>query len=100
PLEAEGSTLRIREPDWHEHRVLKGPDTNVNLHVFSDRCTEVERMLAFRDWLRAHAEDRYLYEAEKRRLAEKEWKYVQNYAHAEATVVQQILARSATHQTL
>src|SRR5262249_24882897 len=100
PLEAEGYTLRIREPDWHEHRVLKGPDTNVNLHVFSDRCIEVERMLAFRDWLRAHTEDRYLYEDEKSRLARKEWKYVQNYADAKSNVVQQILARSATHQTL
>ena len=95
-LEAEGYRLRIREPDWHEHRVLKGPDTNVNLHVFSDRCIEVERMLAFRDWLRGHASDRDLYEAEKRRLAEKEWKYVQNYADAKSSVVREILARSAT----
>ena len=28
----------IREPNWYEHRVFKGPDTNVNLHVFSDGC--------------------------------------------------------------
>jgi len=34
-LEAAGYILRIREPDWHEHRCFKGPDTNVNLHVFS-----------------------------------------------------------------
>jgi GrpB-like predicted nucleotidyltransferase (UPF0157 family) len=34
-LEAGGYVLRIREPDWFEHRVFKGPDTNVNLHVFS-----------------------------------------------------------------
>ena len=25
--------LVIREPDWHEHRLLKGPDTDINLHV-------------------------------------------------------------------
>src|SRR3954469_5036460 len=24
-LEAAGYVLRIREPDWHEHRLLKGP---------------------------------------------------------------------------
>ena len=36
--------LRIREPDWYEHRLFKGPDTNVNLHVFSDGCSEIERM--------------------------------------------------------
>src|SRR6185503_18116005 len=34
-LEAAGYVMRIREPDWHEHRVFKGPDTDVNLHVFS-----------------------------------------------------------------
>ena len=45
-LEAAGYVLRIREPDWFEHRVFKGPDTNVNLHVFSDDCPEIDRMLA------------------------------------------------------
>jgi GrpB-like predicted nucleotidyltransferase (UPF0157 family) len=34
-LEAAGYVLRIREPDWHEHRLFKGPDTNINLHVFT-----------------------------------------------------------------
>ena len=26
PLEEKGYTLRIREPDWYEHRLLKPPD--------------------------------------------------------------------------
>ena len=34
-LEAAGYVLRIREPDWYQHRVFKGPDTNINLHVAS-----------------------------------------------------------------
>ena len=51
-LEAAGYVLRIREPGWFEHRVLNGPDTKVNLHVFSDGCPEIGRMLAFRDRLR------------------------------------------------
>ena len=34
-LESAGYTLRIREPDWYEHRLFKGPDTNVNVHTFS-----------------------------------------------------------------
>src|SRR5438445_3523593 len=34
-LEAAGYVLRIREPDWHQHRLFKGPDTNINLHVFT-----------------------------------------------------------------
>src|SRR5690242_16859614 len=75
PLQAAGYVLRIREPDWHEHRVFKGPDTDVNLHVFSPGSTEIDRMLLFRDWLRSHPADRQLYERAKRELAAHQWKY-------------------------
>lgn len=34
-LEAAGYLLRIRETNWHEHRMCKGPDTEINLHVIS-----------------------------------------------------------------
>jgi GrpB-like predicted nucleotidyltransferase (UPF0157 family) len=95
PLEAAGYVLWIREPDWHEHRVFKGPDTNVNLHVFSPGSPEIERMVAFRDWLRTHDDDRALYEQTKRELAARTWKYVQNYADAKTAVVEEIIARAA-----
>jgi GrpB-like predicted nucleotidyltransferase (UPF0157 family) len=93
-LEAAGYVLRIREPDWYEHRVFKGPDTDVNLHVFTVGCPEIERMLLFRDWLRANASDRQLYERVKRELARKRWKYTQNYADAKTEVVEEILTRA------
>ena len=93
-LEAAGYVLRIREPDWFEHRLFKGPDTNVNVHTFSAGCEEVERMLAFRDWLRTHDDDRELYLSAKRELAAREWKHVQNYADAKALVVEEIIARA------
>ncbi len=93
-LEARGYVLRIREPDWFEHRVFKGPDTNVNLHVFSKDCSEVRVMLDFRDWLRENDADRDLYEHAKRDLSAKDWKYVQNYADAKTAVVEQINARA------
>lgn len=92
PLEEAGYVLRIREPDWHEHRVLKAPDGSVNLHVFSAGCPEVDRMLLFRDRLRAEPVDRALYERTKRELAEKEWRYVQSYADAKSAVVEEIIA--------
>ena len=57
-LEAAGYRLVIREPKWFEHRVFKGPDTNINLHTFSPGCQEIDRMLGFRDWLRTHDDDR------------------------------------------
>jgi GrpB-like predicted nucleotidyltransferase (UPF0157 family) len=93
-LEASSYRLHIREPDWYEHRVFKGPDTDVNLHVFSASCPEIERMLIFRDHLRKDATDRERYERTKRELARKEWKYVQNYADAKGAVVEEIITRA------
>ena len=93
-MEAGGYILRIREPDWHEHRVFKGPDTDVNLHTFSVGSTEIERMLAFRDRLRAHDGERDLYLATKRELAARHWVYVQDYADAKGEVVEAIIARA------
>ncbi|HEX5166459.1 MAG TPA: GrpB family protein [Thermomicrobiales bacterium] len=92
-LDAAGYTLRIREPDWFEHRLLKGPDTDINLHVFSAGCPEITRMLCFRDHLRTNDADRQLYEQTKRDLAARDWKYTQNYADAKTAVVEQIIAR-------
>ena len=86
--------LCIREPHWFEHRVFKGPDTNINLHVFSVGCPEIEQMLVFRDWLRTHPTDRHLYAATKRALAQQQWKFVQHYADAKTEVVRTILARA------
>ncbi len=94
PLEAAGYVLRIREPDWFEHRLLKGPDTNINLHVFGTGSPEIERMLAFRDRLRTDDDERRLYERAKRDLAAREWTYVQNYADAKGEVVEAIIARA------
>jgi GrpB-like predicted nucleotidyltransferase (UPF0157 family) len=95
-MEAAGYVLRIREPEWFEHRLFKGPDTNINLHVFSAGCPEVDRMVLLRDWLRTNEADRDLYTAAKRDLAAREWKYVQQYADAKTAVVQEIMARAET----
>lgn len=93
-LEAQGYVLRIREPGWFEHRMFKGPDTDVNLHVYGEGCTEVDRMLRFRDWLRTHEDDRELYAQAKRALAQRDWAFTQNYADAKSDVVQQIISRA------
>lgn len=55
-LEATGFVLRIREPDWFDHRFLvrKSGNQTWQLHVFSAECEEVDR---------AHNERRIRYRA-------------------------------------
>ena len=93
-METAGYLLRIREPDWCEHRLFKGPDTGVNLHVFTEGSPEIERMLVFRDRLRAHPDERLVYERSKRELAARDWTYLQHYADAKSEVVEAIIARA------
>jgi GrpB-like predicted nucleotidyltransferase (UPF0157 family) len=94
PLAQHGYELRIREPNWYEHRVLKGPDTDINLHVFTQGCPEIHRMIRFRDHLRRNRDDRKLYEEAKRELAKRDWPFIQNYADAKTQVIERIIARS------
>lgn len=93
-LERAGYVLRIREPAWYEHRMFEGWNGTVHVHVLSQGCPEIERMVLFRDRLRTNRADRELYERTKRELAAREWTYVQNYADAKGTVVEQIIARA------
>jgi len=97
-LQAAGYVLRIRETGWYEHRLFKGPDTDVNLHVFSFGCPEIDRMLAFRDWLRGNPSDRERYARAKQALAEQEWRHVQHYADAKTAVISEIFARMTAPQ--
>ena len=90
-LESIGYTLKRREPDWYEHRMLKGFNPEVNLHVFSLDCEELQKMIQFRDWLIHNKDDRERYANVKRMLAKKTWKYLQNYADAKSTIVGEIL---------
>ena len=93
-MEAGGYVVRIREPEWHEHRVFKGPDTDVNLHTFSEGSSEIVRMLAFRDRLRTHDDERQRYLETKRELAARHWVYIQDYADAKGEVVEGIIERA------
>jgi GrpB-like predicted nucleotidyltransferase (UPF0157 family) len=93
-LEAAGYVLEFREPEWFEHRLLKPADGSVNLHVFSAGCSETDRMVRFREWLRGNDADRELYLRTKRELAGRDWKYMQQYADAKTGVVEEIMARA------
>jgi len=95
-LQEIGFELRTREPHWYEHRLLRfiSGDMHWSLHVFSAECEEIDRMLAFRDWLRTHAADRQKYEGVKRELAARTWRHMQNYADAKSSIVREILGRA------
>jgi GrpB-like predicted nucleotidyltransferase (UPF0157 family) len=93
-LQEVGYSLHIREPGWHEHRMFKGPANDVNLHIFSAGCPEIDRMLLLRNWLRANERDRDLYAQTKLILALRKWKYTQNYADAKTAVIEEIISRA------
>ncbi len=94
-LEATGFVLRIREPERNGHRVFKGRDVNLNLHVWRIGDPQIDRHLAFRDWLREHDDDRDRYAAAKRDLATRHWDLLQDYADAKNDIVQEIQQRMA-----
>jgi RimJ/RimL family protein N-acetyltransferase len=74
--------------------MMKGSGTDINLHVFSEYAAEIERMLAFRDWLRNHEDDRHKYEKVKRELARQIWQHIQHYADAKTGIIEDILGRA------
>jgi GrpB-like predicted nucleotidyltransferase (UPF0157 family) len=89
-----GYVLRVREPDWHQHRMFRTPSLDVHVHIFAPGCVEFTRHLALRDRLRACEEDRLLYESVKRKLAGDDWPDMNAYTRAKTEVVEQILARA------
>ncbi len=91
-LEAAGYVLRVREPDWNEHRMFRTPEKDVHVHVYSAGCREIERNLTFRDRLRTNAEDRSRYEETKRALAKNDWPDMNAYADAKREVIEGIIA--------
>jgi GrpB-like predicted nucleotidyltransferase (UPF0157 family) len=91
-MEEAGYELRVREPDFHEHRMFRRPDRSVHVHVYSEGSPEIERYLTFRDRLRSSSPDRERYERAKRELAGKSWPDMNAYAEAKTAVVEEIIA--------
>ena len=95
-LEPLGLLLHIREPDWDEHRMLTRSDRSVNLHVFGPTAAEPHRLVAFRDWLRTHDDDRVAYGALKAKLADDGFERVMDYNNHKAALVYDIYERIFT----
>jgi GrpB-like predicted nucleotidyltransferase (UPF0157 family) len=92
-LEAAGFSLRIREPEWEEHRLLtfEGPATN--LHVFPPGTPEPARHRMFRDWLRTHPDDRQAYAALKAELGTRSFRSAMDYNNHKGALVYDIYER-------
>lgn len=90
-LERAGYQLRVREPACDEHRMLRTPNRDVHVHVYSSGCREIDRCLIFRDRLRADRADRELYAETKRGLAIHAWPDMNAYAAAKGDVIEAII---------
>ncbi len=94
-LQDAGYVLRVREPDFHEHRMFRTPEKDVHVHVYSSGSPEIDRYLLLRDRLREDEEDRELYARTKRDLAKGDWPSMQLHAEAKTAVIEGIIARAA-----
>lgn len=91
-LEVAGYVLRVREPDWNEHRMFRTREKDVHIHIYSPGCKEIERNLTFRDRLRRNDDDRRRYEQRKHDLATRDWADMNAYAAAKTEVIEEIIA--------
>ncbi|MDQ4053224.1 MAG: GrpB family protein [Actinomycetota bacterium] len=92
-LEAAGFVLRVREPDWEEHRMVRGAEPASNVHIFGPGAVESARQVALRDWLIAHSDDQERYAALKRDLAARGFTDVMLYNNAKAGLIYDIYER-------
>jgi GrpB-like predicted nucleotidyltransferase (UPF0157 family) len=94
-MERAGYVLRVREPDFDEHRMFRTPKKDVHVHAFSAGSAEIDRYLLLRERLREDRGDRELYARTKRELANREWPSMQHYTEAKTEVIEGIIARAA-----
>jgi GrpB-like predicted nucleotidyltransferase (UPF0157 family) len=91
PIEVAGYELRVREP---AHRMFRTPERDVHVHLWAAHDPEVDRLLRFRDRLRASPRDRAAYTELKRELARQSWPDMNAYAEAKGPLIESILARA------
>ena len=96
-LQKAGFVLRIREPWWYRHRMLRLQDPSANLHVWGLDSPEPLRHRIFRDWLRLDASDRSVYVSAKRdalRTASELGEDVNGYNERKSRTLREIYARA------
>lgn len=96
PMQALGYVYRGERGIAGRHLFVRGNPRSHNVHAFAAGNPEVERHLLFRDYLRAHPDERDAYAALKRSLAEKFGDDRREYAEAKTPFCEHIdrLARA------
>lgn len=90
-LQRAGYFLRVRELG---HRMVRTPQLDVHVHVWTEGNPAAEGTLAFRNRLRSSTADRDLYAATKLTLARQDWPTMNHYAEAKTDVILQILSHA------
>ena len=90
-MERAGYVLRVREPDFEEHRMFRAQERDVHVHVLSAGSPEIERYLRLRDALRAAPFLRARYQALKQTLAAQDWQDMNAYAQAKSGMIETII---------
>lgn len=96
-LEDAGFVLRVREPWWWEHRLLRHEDPRCNLHVFGPDSPEPLRNRLFRDWLTGNPDDLARYRDAKVAAAAQAnaaGEHVMDYNARKARVIREIYDRA------
>ena len=93
-LESAGYRLRVREPEFHQHRMFRTAALDVHLHVYSIGCPEIDRYLLFRNHLRSNSSDRQKYEDLKRQLSLQDWPDTNAYAEAKTDFIEAAIANA------
>ncbi|WP_246179850.1 GrpB family protein [Kocuria coralli] len=96
-LEQAGFVLTVREPWWHEHRMLEHDNPRANVHVFGPNAAEPWKHRIFRDHLRRDGHDRSLYAAAKKTASEESHvrgETVMDYNRRKQEVIREIYARA------
>ena len=86
-MESCGYVLRVREPEFEEHRMFRTADEDVHDHVLSRGSPEIRRYLRFRDLLRGNAAFRAKYQGLKHALARQNWPDMNAYAAAKTELI-------------
>ena len=96
-LVAAGFVLTVREPWWHEHRLVTCSAPEANVHVFGPNAPEPWKHRVFRDHLRRDAADRALYASAKvaaSRIASERAETMMEYTLRKQEVIRDIYGRA------